>query len=84
MKATRAFAEREGWVGQDVCLDVFLRTLPFKYMAESSKKKDPEEFFTSSNEESLSPVDKKVEIGNKKIQEEVEESTDEIVKALIF
>ena len=70
MKATRAFAEREreGWVGQDVCLDVFLRTLPFKYMAESSKKEDLEEFFTSSKEESLSPINKKVETGHKKIR----------------
>ena len=70
MKATRAFAEREreGWVGQDVGLDVFLRTLPFKYMAESSKKEDLEEFFTSSKEESLSPINKKVEMGHKKIR----------------
>ena len=44
-KATRAFAEKEDWVGQDVCLDVFLRALPFKYMSESSKNKTYNNFF---------------------------------------
>ena len=84
-KATRAFPETDDWVGQDVCIDVFLRALTFKYMSESSKKKTWNNFFTPSEEESLLPVDKKVEKPHKKVRFRKKLRVDRWdVKALIF